>query len=1029
MNFSITFETIHSIYEEMYVYRSNLMDVIVYNLLSKVKSKIKVKQFIYKLAIYKSKIAVMVKSNIIIYDLSSKDDEEDVLTESSNSITWEGDCSLLLISSNHVIICLENRIQLISTKSTNNISEREWTFDGEVSYLKVIGGPPNRESLICGVSTGEIYVINIDNQFPVELYTHSCSPKIIDISCGRKKLAFIDEHRNLYVIDLKSKKSIYFNTNEDNEERHNLSLANNEKDERIDTYKDTFGYSNSQKANSLAFNSDIEDVICYYNEGNIYIKTENFPPSIEKINGLIVGYKSTKIFLLNPYGQNNINILDTSQSTSIIRYSEKKEFFKAYRLAVLGATREEWLFLGFEALESFDLKIALNCFKKLEDMKLINLIMKVEKQLNESKNNPDLIKAEIKCFKGNYDEAEELYIKSENVDKAIEMWTMLKKIDRALELKKKYNNSSNKGDTMSEKLLLQQAEWLLENGKYLEAADIYLLLNKKKQAIEIYGKYGNLEKLIEILRSLEKDENTEPLIASIGNYFKNHKHYEYAKEAYLKLGDLKSLVIMNIELEKWEEAFYLAKQNKHLLEYTHLQWAEDRIKKDKYKEAQDSYKKAGRIDLSMQLLNNLIDNAIYEKRFKDAGLYLLLYSQDTENMLEENYVNSKTNNSLNNNINNHNNNNTSNKNVKPNDKKAFLSLKKELTEIKDLVNLVRAYDLIYKYIEEPFSSDLLSTESSWIFNKCKYMINTLTNYKFVSKNNFIKGISISYIFYAAAFLAKQFDTNKTARFCFEKLNNLNIPNYWKSKIDFEIMTIRAKPYTDIESQLPLCFRCLTSNPLINILGDKCTLCGYNFVRSSISYEILPLVEFIIPNEITDEKAIELIKQVAPSNYSNTIEKTKKANHDNDIVFYNNLDKDNEEYVDYNNNNFLPKQATNYNKNQNVIDFNSNDQLNNNNNDNFDSLLNDWCEQNVGKEDYGQIVVSEDTLIRMKESDVFIINNKKQYSYQTVRYFKNRMKDVFVHMCKDCNKFFRTEEWENALAKNNKNCPVCNNNMF
>ena len=76
-------------------------------------------------------------------------------------------------------------------------------------------------------------------------------------------------------------------------------------------------------------------------------------------------------------------------------------------------------------------------------------------------------------------------------------------------------------------------------------------------------------------------------------------------------------------------------------------------------------------------------------------------------------------------------------------------------------------------------------------------------------------------------------------------------------------------------------------------------------------------------------------------------------------------------------------------------------------------------------DYGHFVANEETLIRMKEGDVFIINNRETFPSQPIRYFKNRMKDIFIYMCKECNKFFRTEEWENAIAKNEKMCPVCN----
>ena len=73
---------------------------------------------------------------------------------------------------------------------------------------------------------------------------------------------------------------------------------------------------------------------------------------------------------------------------------------------------------------------------------------------------------------------------------------------------------------------------------------------------------------------------------------------------------------MHIELKSWNEAFSLAGQNNNLLQFVHLQYAGFLITEDKFEGAQDSYKKAGRVDLSMKMLENLIDNAICEKRYK-----------------------------------------------------------------------------------------------------------------------------------------------------------------------------------------------------------------------------------------------------------------------------------------------------------------------------------------------------------------------------------------------------------------------------
>ena len=120
------------------------------------------------------------------------------------------------------------------------------------------------------------------------------------------------------------------------------------------------------------------------------------------------------------------------------------------------------------------------------------------------------------------------------------------------------------------------------------------------------------------------------LITLCSHYFKKNNNHAYAKEAYLKLGDLKGLILMHIDLKSWDEAFSLAGQNKNLSEFVHTQYAGFLTGEDKFELAQFSFKKAGRIDLSMKMLENLVDNAICEKRYKvliiilNLGCFLLL---------------------------------------------------------------------------------------------------------------------------------------------------------------------------------------------------------------------------------------------------------------------------------------------------------------------------------------------------------------------------------------------------------------------
>lgn len=65
--------------------------------------------------------------------------------------------------------------------------------------------------------------------------------------------------------------------------------------------------------------------------------------------------------------------------------------------------------------------------------------------------------------------------------------------------------------------------------------------------------------------------------------------------------------------------------------------------------------------------------------------------------------------------------------------------------------------------------------------------------------------------------------------------------------------------------MPLCYRCLSNNPLLNSKGDVCTTCGGEFIRSPLSNEILPLVEFKPKSGISFDDAIGLLKSYKKHN--------------------------------------------------------------------------------------------------------------------------------------------------------------------
>jgi len=108
------------------------MDVVIHNLLSNTKNKIKTKSYIMKLAIYKENLAVLTTDRIGIYKLNS----DEVSKVSKHFIKWDTPCNLILLTSFHLLVCLENRIVMFTIGGGGGI-EREWSFDAGIKYIKV----------------------------------------------------------------------------------------------------------------------------------------------------------------------------------------------------------------------------------------------------------------------------------------------------------------------------------------------------------------------------------------------------------------------------------------------------------------------------------------------------------------------------------------------------------------------------------------------------------------------------------------------------------------------------------------------------------------------------------------------------------------------------------------------------------------------------------------------------------------------------------------------------------------------------
>ncbi len=85
-----------------------------------------------------------------------------------------------------------------------------------------------------------------------------------------------------------------------------------------------------------------------------------------------------------------------------------------------------------------------------------------------------------------------------------------------------------------------------------------------------------------------------------------------------------------------------------------------------------------------------------------------------------------------------------------------------------------------------------------------------------------------------------------------------------------------------------------SNPLLNNFDEQCNACSVPFKRSSLSFEILPLVEFKPSSAITDVQAIDFIKMsskerikknIVQKNNENGVQTLKSDTENKNANFY------------------------------------------------------------------------------------------------------------------------------------------------
>ncbi|MEW5316653.1 MAG: hypothetical protein WDW38_008010 [Sanguina aurantia] len=774
--YQLIFSTVHGLYQERYAYRDQMTDVIIQHLMTEQKVRIKCKDYVKKIAVYKDKLAVQLPNKVVIYELANAD-EFNMHYQSATKINQKLECNLLVVTSHHVILCQEKKLQLYSF---DGVKEREWVLDSVIRYIKVVGGPVQREGLLVGLKSGNILKIFVDNPFPIPLIKHTSSVRCLDLSASRTKLAVVDENANVLVYNLITKELVF-------EEKN---------------------------ANSVAWNTEFEDMFCYSGNGMLSIKTGDFPLHQQKLQGFVVGFKGSKIFCLHYVSMQTI---DVPQSASMYRYLERKDFENGYKVACLGVTEADWRQLALEALQAMQLEVARKAFIRIRDVRYVELVNRTEAGKKQGVAE-SLLMAEIMAYQGRYQEAAKLYTTAGQVERAMEMFSDLRQFDEAKKWAEEY--ARTKGDTASvQELINRQAEWSEQVKNYDAAAEMYIKAKKWDRAIAILSKNSWWEKLVGVVRALEKSDAR--LLGLCAGHFRKASQYAFAKETLLKLDDTKALITLYVEDQQWDDAFLLLHAHPECKVDVYVPYAKWLTGSDKFDEARVAYQEGGFPELATKILEQLTHNAALENRFSDAAFY---YYQLAVEALKD--IKSPPN------------------AMSTADRK----LLDRFSELYDRAEIYYGYDIIHKGIVSPFPT----TQPYTLFNVARFLLMRTLN------REPLLGVSLVNVVYTLAKESMSMGAFKLARFAYNKLQTLVLPAEWQAEVDLQSILVRSKPFSDKEELLPVCWRCSTSNPLLNTQGDFCINCGAPFIRSFVTFEQLPLVEFELEPGVGDEEAVRVL---------------------------------------------------------------------------------------------------------------------------------------------------------------------------
>ena len=96
--------------QDRYAYRDLMTDVVIQHLGTDQRVRIKCRDYVRRISVYRSRVAVQLPDRIIIYDPDPSQDADSMQYKSTARINKRLECSLLVVTSKHVTLCQEKKL-------------------------------------------------------------------------------------------------------------------------------------------------------------------------------------------------------------------------------------------------------------------------------------------------------------------------------------------------------------------------------------------------------------------------------------------------------------------------------------------------------------------------------------------------------------------------------------------------------------------------------------------------------------------------------------------------------------------------------------------------------------------------------------------------------------------------------------------------------------------------------------------------------------------------------------------------------